>query len=100
MRSSPNLRAGRPLLQVEDIRAATGGENALLEARDEGYFTVDVPNFWERPEMAGMLRDVRDKPEKYAWIGTGHNIHQDTGVAEYGRYDEIETILADLRRTH
>lgn len=59
----------RPLLQVEDIRAATGSEQALLEARDEGYFTVDVPNFWERSEMAGMLRDVRDKPDKYAWMG-------------------------------
>ncbi len=59
----------RPLLQVEDIRAATGGEHALLDARDEGYFTVDVPNFWERPEMAGMLRDVREKPDKYGWLG-------------------------------
>lgn len=29
---------------------------------------VDVPNFWERPELAGMLRDVREKPEKYEWL--------------------------------
>lgn len=58
----------RPLLQVEDIRAATGGGKALLESRDEGYFTVDMPSFWERPELSGLLRDVRDKPDKYAWL--------------------------------
>lgn len=58
----------RPLLQVQDIRAATGGESALLDARDHGFYEVDVPNFWERPDMAGMLRDVRLKPDKYAWL--------------------------------
>jgi type IV secretion system protein VirD4 len=61
----------RPLLQVEDIRQATGGESALLESRDHGYFTVDLPNFWERPEMEGYLRDVRLKPDKYAWLDRG-----------------------------
>lgn len=67
--SGDNLsEQARPLLQVEDIRAATGGETALLESRDHGYFTVDLPNFWERPEMSGMLRDVREKPDKYAWL--------------------------------
>jgi type IV secretion system protein VirD4 len=64
----------RPLLQVEDIRAATGGEKALLESRDEGYFIVDTPNFWERPEMSGMLRDIREKPDKYDWLGNGQAI--------------------------
>jgi type IV secretion system protein VirD4 len=59
----------RPLLQVEDIRAATGGETGLLESRDHGYFTVDMPNFWERAEMSGLLRDVRERPEKYQWLG-------------------------------
>lgn len=58
----------RPLLQVEDIRAATGGEYGLLESRDWGFFTVAMPNFWERPEMSGMLRDVRLKPDKYDWL--------------------------------
>ena len=58
----------RPLLQVEDIRAATGGDSALLEARDQGYFTVDVPNFWERPELSGYLRDVREKPDRYNFL--------------------------------
>lgn len=58
----------RPLLQVEDIRAATGGDKALLESRDWGYFTVDVPEFWHRTELAGMLRDVRTRPDKYAWL--------------------------------
>jgi len=58
----------RPLLQVEDIRAATGGETGLLESRDWGYFTVAMPNFWERPEMNGYLRDIRLKPDKYAWL--------------------------------
>lgn len=58
----------RPLLQVEDIRKATGGGSALLDARDDGFFTVDVPNFWKRPELSGCLRDVRTKPDKYDWI--------------------------------
>lgn len=55
----------RPLLQVEDIRAATGGETGLLECRDQGYFTIEMPNFWERPELSGYLRDVRTRPDKY-----------------------------------
>ncbi len=55
--SGDNLsEQARPLLQVEDIRAATGGDNALLESRDSGFFMVEVPNFWERNEMSGMLR--------------------------------------------
>lgn len=58
----------RPLLQVEDIRAATGGDYGLLESRDWGFFTVAMPNFWERPEMSGMLRDVHLKPDKYDWL--------------------------------
>ena len=58
----------RPVLQVEDIREATGGAMALLESRDDGFFTVDVPDFWERPEMSGLLRDVNLKPDKYAWV--------------------------------
>lgn len=67
--SGDNLsEQARPLLQVEDIRAATGGETGLLESRDHGYFTVDLPNFWERQEVGGLLRDVRLKPDKYEWI--------------------------------
>lgn len=67
--SGDNLvEQARPLLQVEDIRRATGGETALLDARDWGFFMVDVPNFWERPEMSGYLRDVRLKPDKYDWL--------------------------------
>ena len=58
----------RPLLQVEDIRAATGGDKALLESRDLGYFVVEVPNFWDRPEMDGFLRDVREKPDRFEWL--------------------------------
>ena len=60
----------RPLLQVEDIRRATGSEFGLLEARDAGFFTVDMPNYWERPELSGYLRDVRLKPDKYNWLGS------------------------------
>lgn len=60
----------RPLLQVEDVRRATGGDQGLLETPDSGFFTVDMPNFWERPELSGLLRDVREKPDKYAWIWT------------------------------
>lgn len=67
--SGDNLsEQARPLLQIEDIRMATGGENALLESRDHGFFTVGVPNFWDRPEMSAMLRDVREKPDKYTWL--------------------------------
>lgn len=74
--SGDNLgEQARPLLQVEDIRAATGGEHALLDARDEGFFIVDTPNFWERPEMSGMLRDVRQKPERYAWLQREKTLH-------------------------
>jgi type IV secretion system protein VirD4 len=58
----------RPLLQVEDIRAATGGGKGLLEARDSGFYIVDMPEFWNRPELSGMIRDVRDKPDKYGWL--------------------------------
>ena len=59
---------GKPQAVGEDIRAATGFESGLLESRDHGYFTVDLPNFWEREEMSGLLRDVRAKPDKYAWL--------------------------------
>jgi type IV secretion system protein VirD4 len=26
-----------------------------------------MPSFWDRPEMSGMLRDVRLKPDKHEW---------------------------------
>lgn len=67
--SGDNLsEQSRPLLQVEDIRLATGGESALLESRDQGYFTVDMPNFWEHPERSGILRDVREKPDNMSGL--------------------------------
>lgn len=67
--SGDNLvEQARPLLQVEDIRRATGGEMGLLDARDWGFFTVEMPEFWERPEMSGYLRDVREKPDRHAWL--------------------------------
>ncbi|WDR06679.1 TraM recognition domain-containing protein [Devosia rhodophyticola] len=67
--SGDNLsEQSRPLLQVEDIRAATGGEFALLESRDHGFFEVEVLDFWQRSELSGMLRNVRLKPEKYAHL--------------------------------
>ena len=28
-----------------------------------------MPNFWERPELSGYLRDVQVKPDKYEWLG-------------------------------
>lgn len=71
----------RPLLQVEDIRKATGGETALLESRDQGYFVVDMPNFWERPELSGYLRDVRDKPAPYTYL-TREPIHMHFPVSK------------------
>ncbi len=67
--SGDNLvEQSRPVLQVEDIREATGGDQGLLDSRDHGFFTVDMPEFWERPELAGYLRDVRLKPDKYEWL--------------------------------
>lgn len=94
--SGDNLsEQSRPLLQVEDIRSATGGDSGLLESRDLGYFIVDVPNFWERPELSGYLRDVRDKPDKYAWITT-----QPVEVAipfDLSRDDDLLSIIQDAR---
>jgi type IV secretion system protein VirD4 len=58
----------RPLLQVEDVRLATGGTCGLLDSRDLGFFTVELPNFWERPELSGYLRDVREKPDKHSGV--------------------------------
>jgi type IV secretion system protein VirD4 len=98
--SGDNLcEQSRPLLQVEDIRAATGGETALLESRDWGYFTVDLPNFWERPEMSGYLRDVRLKPDEYAHLGKALLVpptSEPEAEAEESDY-EIADILEKLR---
>lgn len=67
--SGDNLvEQSRPLLQAEDIRVLTGGELGLLEARDNGFFSVEMPEFWRRPELSGYLRDVRLKPGKYEWL--------------------------------
>lgn len=67
--SGDNLvEQSRPLLQVEDIRVLTGGDLGLLEARDSGFFSVEMPEFWHRPELSGYLRDVRLKPGKYDWL--------------------------------
>lgn len=98
--SGDNLaEQSRPLLQVEDIRAATGGETALLESRDLGYFTVDVPNFWERPEMSGYLRDVRLKPDKYAWLlsENGGALPDQSHVLDEAADMTIAALLHDLR---
>jgi type IV secretion system protein VirD4 len=85
----------RPLLQVEDIRAAIGGESALLESRDLGYFTVDTPNFWLRPELSSMLRDVRLKPDKYVWLD---NVRRELTARPRNEPDsEVEAVLLDLR---
>ena len=96
--SGDNLgEQARPLLQVEDIRVATSGETALLDSRDWGFFTVEVPNFWERPELAGMLRDVREKPDKYAWLGAPPNsLPVPRGSFGDDDDDEIEILLAGL----
>jgi type IV secretion system protein VirD4 len=97
--SGDNLsEQARPLLQVEDIREATGGDHALLESRDSGFFTVDVPNFWERPEMAGYLRDVRLKPDKYAWLHKFGNLNGSAVHDDNNEIPEAETILRQLRR--
>lgn len=85
----------RPLLQVEDIRAATGGAGGLLHSRDHGFHTVDMPEFWERPEMRGLLRDVQKKPDKYGHLGKAPpalpapNMQPD--------YSELDKIMKALR---
>ena len=57
--SGDNLvEQARPLLQVEDVRAATSGENGLLDARDQGFFKIAMPEFWSRSEASHMIRDV------------------------------------------
>ena len=95
--SGDNLgEQSRPLLQVEDIRNATGGDKALLDSRDNGYFTVDMPNFWERPELSGYLRDVRTRPDKYDWLKN----KQQTLPMPMIKADidaELDEILARLR---
>ncbi len=87
----------RPLLQVEDIRAATGGESGLLESRDHGYFTVDMPNFWERPELSGYLRDVRTRPDKYGWLGNRPLAPAMLAAPSRSADAEIEALLSGLR---
>lgn len=51
------VEQSRPLLQVENIRAATGGETGLLESRDHGFFKVEMRVFWTRAEMLCQLRN-------------------------------------------
>ena len=93
----------RPLLQVEDVRTATGGDQALLESRDQGYFIVDMPNFWERPELSGYLRDIRSKPDKYAWLQNKRKAlpKPTENPLDFKMSDhsdaELETILSNLR---
>lgn len=86
----------RPLLQVEDIRLATGGESALLDSRDHGFFTVEMPNYWERPELDGYLRDVRLKPDKYAWLDRRPMLPAPL-PANMQEDAELDAIMQDLR---
>jgi type IV secretion system protein VirD4 len=91
----------RPLLQVEDIRIATGGETGLLDARDWGFFTVDMPNYWERPELSGYLRDVREKPDKYAWLGrSAQALYMPAPRDAFGDDADIVRLLDKLRKEH
>ena len=48
--------------------AAKTTDIGLLESRNWSFFAVTMPNFWERPEISGMMRDVRFKPHKYDWL--------------------------------
>ncbi len=84
----------RPLLQIEDLRALTSGQNALLHVRDHGFFCVDAPNFWERPEMSGLLRDTRDKPDRHAHL---HSHRLKISMPTTDPDADIEAILARLR---
>lgn len=96
--SGDNLaEQARPVLQVEDIRRVTGGEMGLLESRDHGFFTVEVPNFWERRELSGMLRDTRKKPERYAYLSAGLQRLSTPRIEPPGEDAEIEALLVGLR---
>jgi type IV secretion system protein VirD4 len=60
---------------------------------------VDLPNFWERPEMSGYLRDVRLKPDEYAHLGKALLVpptSEPEAEAEESDY-EIADILEKLR---
>ncbi len=64
--SGDNLvEQARPLLQVEDIRRATEGEQGLLDARDLGFYVIEMPEFWRRKEVSEMLRNVAAKASWY-----------------------------------
>lgn len=58
-----------------------------------------MPNFWERRERSGMLRDMRKKPDRYAWIENAAplalNAPQRDDVFEDAA---IEAMLAQLER--
>lgn len=92
------IEQARPLIQVEDLREMTGGGRALLHIRDRGFFNVDAPNYWERPELSGYLRDLRQKPDRYAHLEKRQMeapLHVAPRDAE--RDMEIEEVLARLR---
>ncbi len=96
--SGDNLsEQSRPLLQVEDVRMATGGETGLLESRDHGYFVVNMPNFWDRAEMGGMLRDVREKPDKYDWLNETAMAIPMRSTAHGDNNTDLEDVLSLLR---
>jgi len=91
--SGDNLgEQSRPLLQVEDVRVATGGERALLHSRDVGFSRVDLPNFWERREASGLLRDVRMRPHPHA-----HLRQTAIALAPPSEEDELERLMESIR---
>jgi len=92
------IEQARPLIQVEDLREMTGGVRALLHTRDRGFFNVDAPNYWERPELSGYLRDLRQKPDHYAHLEK-RQMEAPLYVAAHDadRDMEIEDVLARLR---
>ncbi|WP_245283095.1 FAD-dependent oxidoreductase [Aureimonas altamirensis] len=56
------VEQSRPQLHVEDIRAATGGETGLLDSPDNGFYTVETPKFFHRPELSHFLRRRHTEP--------------------------------------
>lgn len=84
----------RPLLQVEDVREVTGGERALLHSRDVGFTRVDLPNFWERREVSGMLRDVRRRPHIHA------HLRQELDHAPMASGDDLQGVMRAIRARH
>jgi hypothetical protein len=54
-------------------------------------------NFWERTEMSGLLRDVREKPGKYDWLDRPAAHEAALPAPDTGNDDDLGALLENLR---